>query len=197
MGGASKDEPIDSQRPISSYRIQPQQTATYREISSCESLGHLGVKILVMVPSDRTLSESDVSEIQNVGYNLYQDLQHRLHNSDPKEIAACKKEGEQLLALFGDEKIYVEQIPNEYWANSKRPWFLVTTKVGHIKIGWRKRVMVLDWSKTSVKQNANELFPDEDTTKDGRMIHAWSDEKAKEYLAKILGGLLLRGDTEK
>ena len=89
--------------------------------------------------------------------------------------------------------IYIKVIPNEYsndpyyWTS---PWLLVTTPKGIIKIGWRKRVINIDWSESDVKTNAMDLFPTEDTTKgdyqNPRYIHAWSYEKAKEYLEKIL-----------
>lgn len=72
-------------------------------------------------------------------------------------------------------------------------WLIVTTKVGHIKIGWRKRVINIDWSKTTNKTPGDELFKEEETTKGGGYednkcyVHAWSLEKAKEYLKKIVG----------
>lgn len=61
----------------------------------------------------------------------------------------------------------------------------MTTPIGHIKIGWRKRVVVIDWSETIVKENADDLFPDEDVTKVGKLIHAWGVKKATEYVGKL------------
>ena len=64
--------------------------------------------------------------------------------------------------------IFVEEIPNGYCNEpccSRLPWFIVTTPVGHIKIGWRKRVINIDWTNTLQKKNGHELFPNEDVTK--------------------------------
>jgi len=62
----------------------------------------------------------------------------------------------------------------------------LTTRVGRFKIGWRKRVIHIDWKDSKVDLTAEQLFPEEDTTKDGRMIHAWSYKKAGEYVARVL-----------
>jgi hypothetical protein len=60
------------------------------------------------------------------------------------------------------------------------------TKVGPITIGWRKRVISISWKNTDVKQTANQLFPNKDTTKEGHLIHAWGYDKAKEYINRLL-----------
>jgi hypothetical protein len=66
---------------------------------------------------------------------------------------------------------------------------VVTTNIGRVKIGWRKRVINIDWSDTVVKKKAEELFPEENVTKGGYdnhfYIHAWSYEDAKKYLDRI------------
>ena len=90
---------------------------------------------------------------------------------------------------FGDEAIYVEEIPNGYCSRyycKHLPWFVVTTRIGRFKIGWRKRVISIDWSQCPNTKTAEELFPQENVTKDERLIHAWSYEKAKEYIAAII-----------
>jgi hypothetical protein len=160
----------------------------YQMVSACESGDHYGVRIYVMLPPGVQVTDSIESEVQHAGYNLYDWLRGELFNNSPEEIAACDKEGRELLALFGDRKIFAEKIPNEYFRREccNRPWFLVTTSKGHIKIGWRKSVMVIDWSKTTNEKSANELFPKEDVTKNGQMIHAWSYIDAARYLDVIL-----------
>jgi hypothetical protein len=67
----------------------------------------------------------------------------------------------------------------------RSPWYVVTTTIGHFKVGWRKRVLVLDWSRTTVKVTSTGLFSHEDTTKGEHMIHCWSYTKATEYLTTI------------
>jgi hypothetical protein len=63
-------------------------------------------------------------------------------------------------------------------------WFIINTSDGDIKIGWRKRVIQIEWldNYKKFKYNAEK----EDVTKEfsnrERYIHAWSIEKAIEYL---------------
>ena len=106
-----------------------------------------------------------------------------------------RQDGEEatarLIGLFGDRKIFIERIENQYWPeNIHEPWLIVTTDKGHIMIGWRKRVISIDWSRSVVSASADELFPGENVTKDGRSIHAYGYEKAQEYIDKILGATL-------
>lgn len=94
---------------------------------------------------------------------------------------------QKIIDLFKDHKIFVQRIPNEYWAGDvHNPWLIVTTPVGHIKLGWRKRVINIDWSSTIIEAKAEDLFPDEDVTKYDKSIHAWGYEKAQEYINKLL-----------
>lgn len=94
----------------------------------------------------------------------------------------------ELLACFPEGHIFVRPIPNGYCGRAcceHKPWHQVTTRIGVITVGWRKRVISIDWSDTTVAAKAAELFPDEDVTKIDRLIHAWSYEKAREYIAKL------------
>ena len=79
-------------------------------------------------------------------------------------------------------------IPNEYdsW-EGYAPWFVINTPDGDIKIGWRKRVINIEWLDT-YKQFSN-TFEAEDVTRgfgkhgdNNRFIHAWDIEKCIEYL---------------
>jgi len=95
---------------------------------------------------------------------------------------------EKILALF-PKPIFVEEVPNGYCPNEcckDRPWFLVATHIGHILIGWRKRVISICWDRTTVKHTADEMFPTENVTKYDRTIHAWGYEKARAYLGILL-----------
>ena len=94
----------------------------------------------------------------------------------------------ELFKSAGFNTIHVETIDNEYCSESccyKYPWVIVTTPKGRIKIGWRKRVMNLDWSESDIKDIGTELFKDENTTTGKDYIHCWSKEKAIEYLKKL------------
>lgn len=95
-----------------------------------------------------------------------------------------------LVQCFAGHSVFVERLPNGYWSKTDfvqllSPWLKVTTSIGHIRIGWRKRVIEMDWSETVVKESADDLFPDENVTKDDKFIHADSYEKATEYIAKL------------
>ena len=84
------------------------------------------------------------------------------------------------------------KIENQYWPpayeeeKKNSPWWLVRTNKGLIEIGWRKRVISIDWKDTGV----HKVLTDDDVTKGRQMVHAYSEEKALEYL-KALSPLLV------
>ena len=97
---------------------------------------------------------------------------------------------EQARALFllaGIDVSAVFKIENDYWpsayveARQKSPWWLLKTEYGLIRIGWRKRVISIDWTDTSVRKPVTE----DDVTKGGTYVHAWTHAKAVEYLAAL------------
>lgn len=107
--------------------------------------------------------------------------------NDPKTHERAKAERDGLMAPF-PSNIFAEPIPNGYcndFCCRHLPWFIVTTEIGKFKIGWRKRVIHLEWTDTVVKETADKLFPNDDVTKSDRTIHAWSYEDAKRYITKI------------
>ena len=157
----------------------------FDQISSCESSNHVGVRVFVAIPTDRKMTQDTIDKIRNHGNKLYELVNHDMIMNDPQEIERRTKEKKNLISLFGNEIVFVEEIPNEY-CPTDTTWLLVTTRIGRIKIGWRKRVMLIDWSGSLNKTEANALFPEEDVTKYDRCIHAWDDEKAIAYLEKII-----------
>lgn len=82
------------------------------------------------------------------------------------------------------------QIVNHYWPDNehyddmrrKSPWWLVKTPAGLIKIGWRKRVITIDWYDVPVRIAA--LTKDQTTTWECG-VHAWSYGKAVDYLRQF------------
>jgi len=90
----------------------------------------------------------------------------------------------EIFSSAGFEQFDLLQIPNQYGSFSYRgPWFEVQTEIGTITIGWRKRVINIEWP--TIGQDLLPLFKDEDVTKSECNIHAWTEEKAIEYLSKI------------
>jgi hypothetical protein len=108
-----------------------------------------------------------------------------------------------LFTLAGIEILSVWQLPNDYWPEvlpddwsdqrqvsdflryaeirASSPWWLVKTYAGLVKIGWRKRVLNIDWSDTPIRA----IITDDDVTKTETLVHAYSDLKAVEYLQKL------------
>jgi hypothetical protein len=65
-----------------------------------------------------------------------------------------------------------------------KPWFLFRTEFGCIQIGWRKRVIKIDWSDTPFR-GGREVTND-DVTMDDTYVHAWGYGKAVQYLDTLL-----------
>ncbi|MFA5934059.1 MAG: hypothetical protein WC795_02450 [Candidatus Paceibacterota bacterium] len=89
------------------------------------------------------------------------------------------------------KQIEMLMIPNQYCGCEKcGPWFKVKTEFGTIKIGWRKRVINIDWKEMPTgiftpDDDMNSLFKSENVTKDDDCIHAWGWENAQDYLTRI------------
>ena len=95
--------------------------------------------------------------------------------------------------LYKSTDYHFELLPNGYWCDdcySHIPWFLFHTIDGDIIMGWRKRVISIEWQENYKSFDMNKLFGNEDVTKwkkgGKRGIHAWGKEKAYEYLKKVL-----------
>lgn len=74
-------------------------------------------------------------------------------------------------------------IPNGYckdWCCRHKPWYRVSTALCSFTLGWRKRVIEIEWDK-----DLEVDFSAEDVTKGKGLIHAWGYEKAAEYIGKI------------
>lgn len=137
----------------------------------------------------REFTKKDYRNATEYAGKLISSLMEETYALDPKNKEIADKERSELIGLFGDRRIYVEDLPNGYcnqYCCKHLPWFDVTTAKGRIKIGWRKRVIYIDWEKSIIEDDADTIFPNESVTKDGKMIHAWGLEKAKEYIEKLL-----------
>lgn len=85
-----------------------------------------------------------------------------------------------------------QEIPNGYsrpddaWYVN-RPWYKVHTLYGTLIVGWRKRVINLDWSGMLTVPSGKKLFPEEKETTVGKdYIHIWTKEQGQKFVAKIL-----------
>lgn len=114
-----------------------------------------------------------------------------LEEAKQKYATRMQSQLESFQAMFrlaGFKVAGFESIPNQYCRTPDccPPWYRVTTESGVIEIGWRKRVMSIDWSAT--QRDLLDFFYD-DVTKDRYYIHAWTNAKAVEYLAVLRGYL--------
>src|SRR6266481_5455787 len=64
------------------------------------------------------------------------------------------------------------------------PWWLVRTPIGLIEIGWRKRVISINWKDSEIRK----IVTEDDVTKEDYLVHAWSVEKAISYLRALVAG---------
>lgn len=92
-----------------------------------------------------------------------------------------------LFLLAGIEYTSHHELVNKYWPEAyvemKRdhPWALFITTFGPVVIGWRKRVISINWVDTKVRT----VVTEDEVTKDVTMVHAWSYNKALEYLTAL------------
>lgn len=70
---------------------------------------------------------------------------------------------------------------SDYRWRAERPAWFVKTAAGWIEIGWRKRVISIDWHETGYR---GEITRD-DVMQDVSGVHAYSREKAVEYLRTL------------
>lgn len=100
---------------------------------------------------------------------------------------------EEVKSLFTLAGIPVEtmwELSNQYLPvcddylklRAEHPWWLVKTPQGLIKIGWRKRVISINWEDTPLRMHVTA----DDVTKDMTAVHAWSVDDALKYL-RVLG----------
>jgi hypothetical protein len=66
-------------------------------------------------------------------------------------------------------------------ASARHPWWLVKTPFGLVEIGWRKRVININWEETPVRA----VVTKDDVTSSETFVHAWGEEKALEYLKAL------------
>jgi len=119
------------------------------------------------------------------------------YHKDCLKIHNNEKQLKEFQDVFKDvynlSELKFNAIPNEYCSCDKcASWFIVSTPDGNIKIGWRKRVINIEWLENY--KVFKETFVSEKTTtfigEVQRGIHAWSIEKAKEYLSKAKNSIV-------
>jgi len=105
--------------------------------------------------------------------------------SDKRRLMREESEYEvrAILVLAGIQVTRAWELANGYWPDHpdydycRRPWWLFQTDIGLLRLGWRKRVLEIDWSATETRA----VVTKDEVTKSHTMCHAWSTEKAVEY----------------
>lgn len=105
-------------------------------------------------------------------------------------LRIIEREREEILRVVTESGIpFAEMymIPNQYHPDPDvyGPWFMVSTPVGRIKIGWRKRVINIDWSDTGLTATGGDVVDKPEVTHGPTYVHAWGNEKAVEALQKL------------
>ncbi len=153
-----------------------------------------GFGIEINIAAGRELTPDERRKISLMAKEIKETIMIRTIERDPKAIAEAEEQREGLMAGFPPYSC-VDEIPNEYckdYCCTHLPWFIVKTEIGRIKIGWRKRVIMIDWSDTQVSECGEQLFHEEATTKgqpydnNGMWVHADGYDKAKEYIGVLL-----------
>ena len=173
--------------------------------------------------SDR---EKENGIFYDVGKRVEQVVQAQAKRLDPatwEREAKTKADFEKAFADAGLGPIFMEPIPNGYHRPDDPfamgdPWYNVATPIGFIEIGWRKRVINIDWARTALKTliepphlagdddqrppYGDELLPtivkDGETTNLGEYyVHAYGYEKVTKYLKAMLEHSKKKGGVRK
>lgn len=158
----------------------------YTNIHKSEGFGapfSFGIKIDISAPITNSAHIRGVSRI--AAEMIEQAVIREFYRTDKESQERAEFTKRELIECFPTEPIFVKEIPNGYCSRAcceHKKWLSVATKIGMVKIGWRKRVINIDWSETDVRR----VISSDDVTKDNTMIHAWGTAKAKEYLAELL-----------
>ena len=158
------------------------------EISPRWSAAHERCLPPVVEKCDRCLKGWEMRNIGDYHPPHREESPHR-HKSC-QELAIIEEEMVMFKDILDKSEISyssMRAIPNEYYRDSTffGPWFIVETDLGPLRIGYRKRVINIDWTGTQVNHNGDILFKDQDVTTGRTMVHAWGREKAVEYLRKL------------
>jgi len=110
-----------------------------------------------------------------------------MHTHREQMVKDTREEVVSILTLAGLPPSRTWELANKYWPlapdydDVRWPWWLAQTSVGLIEIGWRKRVLSIDWEATGV----NAEVTSDDVTRSPFMVHAYSTAKAVEYLTRL------------
>jgi len=80
-------------------------------------------------------------------------------------------------------------IPNRYWPSGSHdappPWHVLETTLGSVLVGWRKSVIVVDWSRSQITANGRDIVAHPKTTFAEHMVHCWGVDECVAALVKL------------
>jgi hypothetical protein len=172
-----------------------------------ESIPDIVEDLWVYLPEDASLTTSivyppkadAVCAVCGVGWTLEDAQTARWYYRDEKfRHKACQHQEietetlNQFKEAFNKadpaRKYTFNPIPNEYCTCELcTAWYEVRVAgcKGFVKVGWRKRVVNLDWSANGASVEVS----DDNVTKGPSLIHAWGYDKLTEYLKVLLPSL--------
>lgn len=172
------------------FDIKPVMTKEELRATGCTSWTSTPCASLppVVAKCDRCGSGWDMRNIEDYHQRRREESPYR-HESCHK-LAAIEEEQEYFRKVLARSEISytsMRAIPNGYHSGIyNTPWFIVETEKGPIKIGWRKRVISISWKGSNITHNGDVLFKDENVTTWETGCHAWGEDKAVEYLRRLL-----------
>lgn len=116
-------------------------------------------------------------------------------SSDPLDVQCRREEmrkksleqAESIVKLAGFDIYHAWELANRYWPNNpayddvRMPWWLFLTDIGPVQLGWRKKVIHIEWSACAFRG----VVTEDNVTKEITCVHAWSVEKAVEYMRAL------------
>lgn len=164
------------------------EMTNWKTLFKKESYGATNFGIEIRVAIDRNLNENDRRASYKIEEAIEDAIMRESMRLSSDQILNRASERAEIIGLFGDRAIFVEEIPNGYdhsWYTEMSPWFKVTTSKGIITLGWRRRVISISWAPT-VGKKADDEFPGENVTRIDNEIHAYGYGKAKQYIDHLL-----------
>lgn len=103
-------------------------------VYKCETIGAGGKTDLeIYLDINRELTDIDTRNINQLGSQIIESVHEESKRLDPKTAEETKNNRLEIISLFSDRAIFVEEIPNGYHpAFNHLHWFIVTTKKGRI-----------------------------------------------------------------
>jgi hypothetical protein len=162
----------------------------YKEVFAREeisNLGNFGMKIFIAA-DHYVFTQAERIALNNAYDIVREALGVASMQASESQIELKKAECAKLMGMFPRRYMFRE-IPNQYcpdWCCTQRPWYQVATPIGTVTVGWRKSVIVIDWSESMEYNTAEQMFPTEHVTKGPKYIHAWGYDKGREYISTLL-----------